>query len=90
MTFQPRYNERKATHLSTYLLQKSEGEMFLLKLMKLLYLVDRAALVELGHTVTCDSYVSMNNGPVLSQTFNLMNGMIQDTEGVWDSMISPR
>jgi uncharacterized phage-associated protein len=90
MTFRPTYNERKATQLAAYLLRKRSGEMYLLKLMKLLYIVDRAALAELGHPVTYDNYVSMDNGPVLSHTLNLMNGMNQDCEGIWDAMIAPR
>ncbi|MGH7665300.1 MAG: Panacea domain-containing protein [Gemmatimonadaceae bacterium] len=43
-----------------------------MKLLKLLYLADRKALLEHGHPITYDRYVSMDHGPVLSQTYNLM------------------
>lgn len=46
--------------------------MSYMKLLKLLYLADRRALVELGRPITYDRYVSMPQGPVLSQTYNLM------------------
>lgn len=44
------------------------------KLIKLLYLADRRALIEWGFTVTGDKYVAMKNGPVLSRLFDLIKG----------------
>jgi len=46
--------------------------MSYMKLLKLLYLADRKALVELGRPITYDLFVSMPKGPVLSKTYNLM------------------
>lgn len=46
--------------------------MSYMKLIKLLYLVDREALLRWGRPVTGDRYVSMDRGPVLSQTLNLI------------------
>jgi len=90
-TYRPNFDERKATHLAAYLLQKSKSSsLYLIKLMKLLYITDRESLQQLGHPVTYDTYVSMDNGPVLSHTLNLMNGMVQDHAGIWDAMISDR
>jgi uncharacterized phage-associated protein len=43
-----------------------------MKLLKLLYLADRKALLELGRPITFDRYVSMKHGPVLSQVYDLM------------------
>ena len=40
-----------------------------IKLIKLLYLADRAALIETGSPITGDRYVSMKFGPVLSNVF---------------------
>jgi len=45
--------------------------MSYLKLIKLLYLADRAALLRWGRPVTTDRYVSMDKGPVVSQILNL-------------------
>jgi len=90
-TYKPNFDERKATHLAAYLLLKSENKtLYILKLMKLLYIVDRESLMQLGHPVTYDNYVSMNHGPVLSCTYSLMNGMVPDNSGIWNSMISDR
>jgi len=91
VTYKPNFDERKATHLAAYLLLKSEDKtLFILKLMKLLYIVDRESLMQLGHPVTYDNYVSMNHGPVLSCTYSLMNGMVPDNSGIWNAMISDR
>jgi len=45
-----------------------------LKLMKLLYLADRESMRRNGRPISGDRYVSMDHGPVLSQTLNLING----------------
>ncbi len=42
------------------------------KLVKLLYLADRLALLESEHPISGDNYCSMKNGPVLSKTFDLI------------------
>ncbi len=54
-----RFNERKATQAAAYLLQMRGGTMSYMKLIKLLYLADRAALVRFGRPITTDRYVSM-------------------------------
>ena len=46
--------------------------MSYLKLIKLLYLLDREALLRWGRPVSQDRYVSMDNGPVLSRTYDLI------------------
>lgn len=58
-----------------------------LKLMKLLYLADREALLRLGRPITFDCCVSMDHGPVLSQTLNLLTGDTR-TGGPWIKTIS--
>ena len=44
-----------------------------LQLVKLLYFVDREALLRRGAPVTGDRMVSMDHGPVLSTTLDLIN-----------------
>ena len=46
--------------------------MSYLKLIKLLYLVDREALLRWGRPVTTDRHVSMPKGPVVSQIYDLI------------------
>lgn len=59
-----------------------------LKLMKLLYLAEREALLKWRRPIIFDSCVSMDYGPVLSQTLNVLNGYSQ-SEGLWGKTISP-
>lgn len=64
--------------------------MSYMKLLKLLYLADRTALLTLGRPITFDRYVSMDHGPVLSQTYNLMVAEQSPDEptGYWRQWIS--
>lgn len=60
-----------------------------LKLIKLLYFLDREALLRWGRPVTTDRYVSMDNGPVVSRIYELiLDEPAPGTESVWRSHIS--
>jgi uncharacterized phage-associated protein len=60
-----------------------------MKLIKLLYYVDREALRIWGRPVSTDRYVSMTHGPVLSRVLNLITeGEEPGREGVWARHIS--
>lgn len=69
-----RFKEAKATQTAARLLELRGSPMSYLKLIKLLYIIDREALLRWGRPVTGDRYVSMDHGPVLSQTLNLITG----------------
>jgi len=58
--------------------------MSYMKLLKLLYLADRESLLRWGRPLSTDRHVSMDNGPVLSQTFNLIN----EGGSIWSTYIS--
>ncbi len=60
--------------------------MHYIKLIKLLYLADREALLRWGVPITFDRYVSMNNGPVLSRVLNLITE--DRAKPVWSQYIS--
>lgn len=68
----PRFRERKALQAVAYLLRLAGGRMNYMKLLKLLYLADRAALIERGAPITTDRPVSMRYGPVLSNIYSLI------------------
>ena len=68
-----RFNERKATQSAARLLQLRGGRMSYLKLIKLLYLADREALLRWGRPITTDRFVSMEGGPVLSRLLDLVS-----------------
>jgi uncharacterized phage-associated protein len=63
--------------------------MSYLKLIKLLYLADREALLRWGRPITTGRYVSMDHGPVVSQIYELIRDEpMQDRGEVWRRYIS--
>ncbi len=63
--------------------------MHYIKLVKLLYLLDREALLRWGRPVTTDRYASMPKGPVVSQILNLIREEPEPGEGLfWQRYIS--
>jgi uncharacterized phage-associated protein len=86
----PAFNETKATEAVAYLLKKvASRQMYLIHVLKMLYIADREALQSWGRPITWDRYISMDNGPVLSETYNLMTGAAQGN-GIWERHISDR
>ena len=84
-----RFNEAKATQAAGRLLQLRGGRMHYLKLIKLLYLVDREALLRWGRPVTTDQFVSMDKGPVVSRIYSLIREEPEPGEtSVWRRYIS--
>lgn len=69
-----RFNEAKATQVAALLLKlRGTHRMKFLKLVKLMYIVDREALARWGRPVSTDTYVSMDKGPVLSRVYSLIS-----------------
>jgi uncharacterized phage-associated protein len=63
--------------------------MSYMKLVKLLYLIDRQSIINWGRPVTFDTYVSMPHGPVLRKTLDLINeGIHPGHKTYWHSFIS--
>jgi uncharacterized phage-associated protein len=84
-----RFNERKATQSAARLLELRGGRMSYLKLIKLLYLADREALLRWGRPITTDRFVSMERGPVLSRLLDLVSdGDDPGTPCIWAKYIS--
>jgi len=84
----PKYREDKATQVAAKFLELRGGRMHYLKLIKLLYLADREALIRWRRPITYDTYVAMSYGPVVSQTFDVLQGNIL-LDGIWKKHISP-
>src|SRR5258708_23023914 len=72
---QPRFqfDEEKATQVASRFLEKSDGHMSHLALVKLLYIVDREALARWGRPVSGGDYYSMPYGTVISPVLDLMH-----------------
>lgn len=89
----PRFREDKTTQAAARLLKLGGGKMNHMKLIKLLYLAERKALIEWGRPITFDSYVSMPHGPVLSFTLDKINGAAPprgEAPSYWQQFISER
>ena len=80
------FDEAKATQAAAYFLKLRGGQMHYIKLIKLLYLTDREALLRWGNSVTTDHHVSMDNGPVVSTILNLITA--DKDKPVWGRYIS--
>jgi len=87
---QLRFNEKKTTQAAARFLRQSQGRMNYMKLMKLLYLADRGALLNWGRPITGDQYFSMKLGPILSAVHDLVTEVpCPDEERFWTAHISP-
>ena len=80
-------NIEKLIQTSAYILSKYDGVLNYTKLIKILYLADRKSLAETGYSITCDTYVSMKDGPVLSGLYSLIKNRYSDktTQYYWNS-----
>lgn len=74
------FNEKRTTQAAAQFLRKTDGHLPLLMLMKLLYLLDRAALLRWGSPITGDTYYSMRWGPFLENTHDLMTEDLPEDE----------
>jgi uncharacterized phage-associated protein len=83
------FNETKATQAAARLLFLRGGTMSYVKLIKLLYLADREALIRWGRPITTDCYVSLDNGPVVSRIYDLIRDEPQPNSFlIWRKFIS--
>jgi uncharacterized phage-associated protein len=84
-----RFNERRATEAAARFLKLRGNRMSYLKLIKLLYFLDREALLRWGRPVTTDRYVSMDNGPVVSRIYGLIREeSAPGADSIWRRYIS--
>lgn len=83
-----RYREDKATQAAARLISSAGGRLNVLKLMKLLYLAERRAIVEFGRPIAFDSYCSMPHGPVMSFTYDRIQTAEKDS--YWGKHITER
>jgi len=77
----------KLVQVVNYVLKKYDSRVNYTKLIKILYLADKKAIELTNLSITGDTYVSMNKGPVLSGLFNLLKGrdLNKESQCLWDS-----
>lgn len=85
MPFQ--FNEQKIVEAASILLECAGGKMNYMLLLKLLYIADRHAFRDWERPITYDRYVSMDRGPVLSGTYDLIMQRNLSSQGIWDQYI---
>lgn len=81
-----RFDESKATQVAAYFLGLRGGQMHYIKLIKLMYLGDREALLRWGAPISTDRHISMENGPALSRVLNLITE--ERPKPIWAEYIS--
>ena len=80
-----------SAQIAAFFAHREGGVINIMKLVKLMYLADREGLKRYGTPVSFDRMVSLDNGPVLSQTLNLINGDVsRDAAAIWEAWISDR
>lgn len=85
------YEPRKAAQLIAYLILKSGGQpLNVLKVVKLVYLVDRESLRNFGFPILDEKRCSMPHGPVNSMTYGHINGDYDLEECGWASFLEDR
>ncbi len=69
-----RFDPTRTTQAVGVIMASNQGIMIRSRLMLLLYLADRELLIATGRTLTGDSAVATNHGPLLKQTRKLLKG----------------
>ncbi len=87
-----RFHIGKATEAACLFLERGGGQMNIMKLVKLLYLLDRRSLDCRNTPVIGGDYHSMRNGPVTSEILDLINAgrLLGATERRWEQCITDR
>ncbi len=87
-----RFDTRKATEAAYLFIRREGGWLNVMKLVKLVYLLDRLSIAKRGIPVVGGVYFSMKNGPVTSELLDIINsGKLADEEAAgWDDLISAR
>jgi uncharacterized phage-associated protein len=84
-----KYNEERTAQAAAFLLKLRGGRMSYMKLIKLLYLADRESLIRWKRSISFDTPLSLDNGPVLIQTLNICNTETPPTQyKPWNKYIS--
>ena len=87
-----RFNITKATEVACQFIERSGGTINIMKLVKLVYLLDRLSLTRRGLPVVGGAYFSLPNGPITSEFLDLINsGCLLGEEACrWEEFISDR
>lgn len=84
------FNEQKSAQAAGRLLQSSGGSAPIMKLVRMLYLADREAILRWGRPITNDRFVFLKHGPVLAQVLELLTEEDDPRQGPspWSRLIA--
>lgn len=87
-----RFNIAKATEAACHFMDRAGGTINIMKLVKLMYLLDRLSLDRRGVPVAGGDYLSMRNGPVTSEVLDLINAgrLLGESDQRWEQCVSDR
>ena len=86
---EPVFNEEKASQVAAIFIKLCGGTVNYMKLIKLIYLAERQALLDWGKPITYDSYFFLDKGPVLSNTLNKIKDRDRyNSQSSWHKYIS--
>ena len=87
-----RFDITKATEVACDLIRREGGAMNIMKLIKLVYALDRLSIQRRGIPIVGGTYFSLPNGPITSELLDLINsGSLWGEEaGRWEEVISDR
>jgi uncharacterized phage-associated protein len=85
------FDIQKAIAAAGYLCQKNGGSLDMLKLIKMLYIADRKALVRWHRPITGDDFYSLDHGPIVSRIYDLIKSQAGgDDAEAWGAVFNPR
>jgi uncharacterized phage-associated protein len=84
------FDERRLAQMAAFFADRAGQHIDVLKLMKLLYLADRASMERYSAPISFDHMVSMEHGPVLSQALNFCSGFSESAPGGWEEWMHDR
>ena len=87
-----RFDITKATEAACQFLKREGGSINIMKLVKLIYLLDRLSVARRGIPVVGGAYFSLPNGPITSEFLDLINsGCLWGAKDChWDEFLSDR
>jgi len=84
------FQTRKAAQITAFFAIRSGGKVNILKATKLIYLADRLSMHERDYSISGDSFVSMDFGPVNSYTYSYMRGQAPVRQEEWSEYLAVR
>lgn len=73
------FNPKKSINALLYILQQENGSCDTHKLCKILFFADQKHMSEYGRSITGDTYIAMQFGPVPSKTYDLLKAVRGDS-----------